>query len=50
MKCAEKPQKGAATLKRKKKENRAGLPLWKKTNILARKYARKRRRRAFLRF
>jgi hypothetical protein len=50
VKCAEKPQKGAAPLKRKKKENRAGgLPLRKKTNILAHKYARK-RRRAFLRF
>jgi hypothetical protein len=39
-----KTSKRGSHLKRKKKENRAGLPLWKKTNILAHKYARKRRR------
>ena len=39
-----KTSKRGSHLKEKKQENRAGLPLWKKTNILARKYARKRRR------
>ena len=29
-----KTSKRGSHLKRKKKENRAGLPLWKKTNIL----------------